>query len=76
MFLAKMFKLPLDVTYESLKKELLQIPHADLLGMAVALALVGIAAAYLYYNKKPKGMSLHLLAMQKKLASSHVCLYI
>ncbi|GMY23543.1 NADH--cytochrome b5 reductase 1-like [Fagus crenata] len=50
-----MFKLPLDVTYESLKKELLQIPHADLLGMAVALALVGIAAAYLYYNKKPKG---------------------
>ncbi|GMY23542.1 NADH--cytochrome b5 reductase 1 [Fagus crenata] len=35
--------------------DLQQIPHADLLGMAVALALVGIAAAYLYYNKKPEG---------------------
>ena len=46
-----MLKLPLNVTFESLKMELIQILFAELLRMAVALALVAIAA-YLYYNKK------------------------
>ena len=55
-----MFKLPSNVTFESLKMELMQIPQTDLLRMAVALALVAIAA-YFYYNKKPKGVSMHLL---------------
>ncbi|KAF3957320.1 hypothetical protein CMV_017659 [Castanea mollissima] len=49
-----MFKLPSNVTFESLKMELMQIPQTELLRMAVALALVAIAA-YFYYNKKPKG---------------------
>ena len=59
-FVTKMFKLPSNVTFESLKMELKQIPQTDLLRMAVALALVAIAA-YFYYNKKPKGVSMHLL---------------
>ncbi|KAL0008236.1 hypothetical protein SO802_009738 [Lithocarpus litseifolius] len=49
-----MFKLPSNVTFESLKMELMQIPQTELLRMAVALALVAIAA-YFYYNKKPRG---------------------
>ncbi|XP_030966849.1 NADH--cytochrome b5 reductase 1-like isoform X1 [Quercus lobata] len=49
-----MFKLPPNVTFESLKMELMQIPQTDLLRMAVALVLVAIAA-YFHYNKKPKG---------------------
>jgi hypothetical protein len=47
-----MFKLPFEVT----KTELMQIlPHNQLLGAAVALALVAISAAYIYYTSKPKG---------------------
>jgi hypothetical protein len=49
-----MFKLPFGVTFESLKMEFMQILHAHLLGAAVALVLVGISAAFLYYANKPK----------------------
>lgn len=51
-----MFELPYNVTFESLKMELMQIPHTHLLRIAVALSLVAISAAYLYFTKKPKGM--------------------
>ncbi|KAB1225499.1 NADH--cytochrome b5 reductase 1 [Morella rubra] len=50
-----MFKLPFNVTSESLKMEFMQTPYSQLLGIAVALAVVGMATAYLYYSKKPKG---------------------
>ncbi|KAG6680527.1 hypothetical protein I3842_13G047000 [Carya illinoinensis] len=50
-----MFELPYNVTFESLKMELMQIPYAHLLRIAIALSLVAISAAYLYFTKKPKG---------------------
>ncbi len=61
-----MFKLLFNVTFESLKMGLLQIL------MAVALALVGMAA-YFYYNKKPKGMTMRLI---KRLLASYYLLII
>lgn len=51
-----MFELPYNVTFESLKMELMQIPYAHLLRIAIALSLVAISTAYLYFTKKPKGM--------------------
>ncbi|KAG2672531.1 hypothetical protein I3760_13G045800 [Carya illinoinensis] len=50
-----MFELPYNVTFESLKMELMQIPYAHLLRIAIALSLVAISTAYLYFTKKPKG---------------------
>ncbi|KAG6630821.1 hypothetical protein CIPAW_13G047000 [Carya illinoinensis] len=35
--------------------ELMQIPYAHLLRIAIALSLVAISTAYLYFTKKPKG---------------------
>ncbi|KAB1201996.1 NADH--cytochrome b5 reductase 1 [Morella rubra] len=35
--------------------EFMPTPYSQLRGIAVALAVVGTAAAYLYYSKKPKG---------------------
>jgi hypothetical protein len=62
----KTLKFPFEVSFQSLNMfklpfEFMQIPDAEQRGVAVALALVGISAAFLYYSNINRGMTKHLL---------------
>lgn len=63
LFVLNMLKLSLNMTYGFIKMDLLPIPYAELLGVAVATVLVCIAATYYYYylSKKAKGVVFLLL---------------
>jgi hypothetical protein len=60
--MGKTLKLPFEVSFQSLNMfklpfESMQIPDAELRGATVALALVGISAAFLYYANINRGMT-------------------
>jgi hypothetical protein len=63
-----MFKLPFEVRFEHPKMsklpfESMQMPYPELLGAAVAVALVGISAAFLYYTNKRRGIYIYMICI-------------